>query len=148
MDFRIFNLLYQFSKEYNHKELRPKDISETGCQICTYVYSNPGCTQTEVSVSLKMDKTTLAKALVGLIDKGLIERVKDEVDKRVNHLFISRNGKEKIEGIVNLHSDWFSQVTGCLTEDEQKQFDSYCERLLKAAKSLSESKTEHGETNA
>lgn len=136
MDFRLLNLLLRCSKEYSHKKIHGKDLSETECIICSYVYSCPHCSQYDVAAALKMDKTTLAKALHTLENKNCIARQKDFEDKRVNRLVLTETGFSKIADIISIHNDWLSEIMTCLMPEEQRQFENYCERLLTAAEDL------------
>ena len=142
MDFRLLNLLIRCCKEYSHKKILRKDMSETECYICSYVYSRPNCTQYDVAEALKIDKTTLAKALRTLEEKNFIERTKDDNDKRVNRLVLTEICISKISDIITIHNDWMKEVAGCLLPEEQEQLEGYCERLLAAAEELLEKSKE------
>lgn len=48
----------------------------------TRIYENPGINQEELSYLLKMDKTTVAKALKKLEEKKFINRIRSEKDNR------------------------------------------------------------------
>ena len=134
MDFVTLNTLYRCGKEFNHKSYREKGITDTECMICSFISSNKGCFQDNIVKNLKMDKTTVNKAIVSLEKKGYVERKQDKSDKRKRTLRITKSGEENISSIMNLHDKWFADVITCLNEQEQKQFDEYCKRLIVAAK--------------
>lgn len=64
MNYQTFNLLFRCSKEFSHDKIRLQDLSDTECMICSFIYSHQNCSQDDVSVALKMDKTTVAKRLL------------------------------------------------------------------------------------
>ena len=104
--------------------------------ICSYIYSHENCSQDDVSVALKTDKTTVGKALMSLERKNCVVRVQDAADKRVKRLSLTDTGREKIAALANLHNNWLEKILTCLSPEEQEQFENYCERLLAAAEQL------------
>ena len=66
MDYQILNLLFRCNKEFSHEKIRKQELSDTECMICSYIYSHENCSQDDVSVALKTDKTTVGKALMSL----------------------------------------------------------------------------------
>ena len=136
MDYQILNLLFRCNKEFSHAKIRKQELSDTEYMICSYIYSHENCSQDDVSSALKTDKTTVGKALASLETKGCVTRIQDEDDKRIKRLFLTDIGQEKIAEIIDIHNNWLRDIMTCLSEDEQKQFENYCERLLAAAEKL------------
>jgi DNA-binding MarR family transcriptional regulator len=83
-----------------------------------------------------MDKTTVAKALASLEGKGHITRRPNPENRRKNILFITEAGEEKIALVVHIYDDWLAQVFQTLSDEEQVQFQSYCQRLLERAEQV------------
>lgn len=136
MDYQTLNLLFRCNKEFSHKEIRSHNLSDTECMICSYIYSHSNCSQDEVAVALRVDKTTIAKALLNLEQKKYVIRTSDYNDKRKKLLQITDLGYQSISDLMNLHNNWLSRILTCLTQDEQLQFENYCERLLMEAEHL------------
>ena len=141
MDYQILNLLFRCNKEFSHEKIRRQELSDTECMICSFIYSHKGCSQDDVSVALKTDKTTVGKALMSLENKGCVVRTQDEGDKRVKRLSLTETGHEKVAKLLDIHNHWLRDIMTCLSAEEQKQFENYCERLLAAAEKLTH---EHG----
>lgn len=59
----------------------------------TRIAENPGINQENLSYILKVDRSTTAKALKKLIDKGYIKKVHPENNKKEWILFITEEGK-------------------------------------------------------
>ena len=142
MDYQILNLLFRCNKEFSHEKIRKKDLSDTECMICSYIYSHEKCSQDDVSVALKTDKTTVGKALASLEAKECVIRIQDEADRRVKRLSLTGIGREKVAELLNIHNNWLHDIMTCLSPEEQRQFENYCRRLLAAAEKL----TNNGET--
>ena len=143
MDYQTLNLLFRCGKEFNHKKIRSQQLSDTECMICSYIYSNEKCSQDDVAVALKTDKTTVGKALASLEKKGCVMRAVDGVDKRIRRLSLTDIGRERISELVDLHNNWLQEILTCLTAEEQNQFENYCERLLAAAEKLEKNGGNH-----
>ena len=143
MDYRILNLLFRFSKEFSHAQIRSRELTDTECMISSYIFSHAECSQDEVSSALKTDKTTIGKALAALEQKGCVSRMQDAKDKRVKRLTLTPAGRERVACLVDVHDKWLSEILTALSPEEQSSFEDYCKRLLAAAERLSnEEKTE------
>lgn len=138
MDYQILNLLFRCNKEFSHEKIRLQKLSDTECMICSYIYSHEKCSQDDVSVALKTDKTTVGKALASLENKGCVVRIQDESDKRIKRISLTDVGLEKVAELLDVHNNWLRDIMTCLSSEEQKQFENYCERLLAAAEKLTE----------
>ena len=138
MDYQTLNLLFRCNKEFSHEKIRRQELSDTECMICSYIYSHENCSQDDVSVALKTDKTTIGKALASLENKSCVVRRQDETDKRIKRLSLTDAGREKIAELANIHNGWLREIMTCLSKEEQKQFENYCERLLAAAEKLTD----------
>ena len=143
MDYQKLNLIFRCNKEFSHQKIRMQELSDTECLICSYIYSHENSSQDEVSAALKTDKTTVGKALASLEKKNCVVRSQDEADRRIKRLSLTAAGRGKVAELVDLHNNWLSEIMTCLTAEEQKQFENYCDRLLAAAEKLTQS---HGGT--
>ena len=136
MDYETLNLLFRCGKEFSHKTIKSRDLGDTEGMVCSYIFSNGGCSQDEAAASLKADKTTVAKAVSALEKKGLLRRERDQNDKRRNKLYITPAGKTKIAGLAEMHNKWLSSVMAVLSKEEQRQFEDFCRRILCEAERL------------
>ena len=136
MEYRTLDLLFRCSREFSHKTIRLKSLSDTECRLCSYVYSHAGCSQDDAALALKADKTTVGKALAALERKQCILRTRDAADRRIKRLALTDIGKEKVADLADVHDRWLARVMHCLSPAEQAQFEAYCERLLAAAENL------------
>ncbi len=136
MDYQTLNLLFRCNKEFSHEKIRMQELSDTECMICSYIYSHKSCSQDDVSVALKTDKTTVGKALASLENKACVIREQDSSDKRIKRLSLTDTGHKKVSELVDIHNNWLNEIMKCLTDEEQKNFENYCKRLLNAAENL------------
>ncbi len=140
MNYQTINRIAKYAKEYGHNKIRDAGFSDTEHKICTFLYFHSDVSQDMAVKALMLDKTTLAKALVALEERGLILRIQNPSNRRKNILNITETGKATIADIVNIYDEWFLSVAACLSADEQVQFDDYSTRLLQKAQEISEEK--------
>ena len=141
MDCNTINLLSRYAKDYGHAAIREAGITDTEHRICTFIHFHRDAYQDMVANALMLDKTTVAKALVSLEERGLIKRIRNPDNRRRNILTITDKGKEAIIDIIGIYDEWLAKVESCLSDQEKEQFHSYCQRLLEKAKEINEQRT-------
>lgn len=140
MDFHNLSLLTKYAREYGHSKIRIVGMSDTEHTICTFLFGHDGMSQDDVCEALRLDKATVARALMTLEEKGFVNRVPNVENRRKNLLSITAEGKRSIADVVHIYDEWFAQISACLSPEEQQYFDEYCGRLLAAARKISEVK--------
>jgi DNA-binding MarR family transcriptional regulator len=65
-----------------NEEFNKQDLTRGQHSFLTRIMENPGITQEELSYMLRIDKTTTAKALKKLEEKGYIKKYKSKIDRR------------------------------------------------------------------
>lgn len=136
MDFNTISLLLKYAKGYGHDKIREAGVSDTEHKICTFLYFHSDAYQDMIANYLMLDKTTVAKAILSLEERGLIKRVQNPDNRRKNILNITDAGKITISDVVGIYDEWLEVISSCLTEDEKDQFHDYCKRLLEKAKEI------------
>ena len=138
MNFHNMNLLMKYAKAYGHERIRGLGMSDTEHTICTFLFGHAGVSQDDVADALRLDKTTVARALLTLEDKRMVVKRQNPENKRKNLLYLTDAGRESIADVVGLYDRWLFDISTCLTPSEQAQFDEYCARLLEAAKAAAD----------
>jgi DNA-binding MarR family transcriptional regulator len=131
-------LLFRCAKEFGHSRIRGMGVTDTEHLICTFLLGHCASSQDDVASALKLDKTTVARALSSLEKKGFVERCVNEANRRKYILALTASGRENIADIVGVYDRWFDQVVSCLSPGEQTQFDEYCAKMLLVAEKLNE----------
>lgn len=76
------------------KKLDNLEIKNGQYDFFYVIASNEGITQKEIAEILSIGKSTVAKAVKNLTDKGYVEKRINSRDKRVEHLFLTDSGKK------------------------------------------------------
>ena len=140
MDYRKLHLLIQYARDYSHGKIREKGFTDTEHLICSYVYVHDDCSQEDLARGIRMDKTTVGKALDSLEHKGFLLREPSKADRRKNRLHLTEAGKESISGILDINESWVKRVLSVLEPEERAQLGAYMERVLGAAEAIYENR--------
>ncbi len=98
---RLISILYRKVQAYWAQVLRDHDISSAEYPILITLNKKDGITQEELALQFDMDKSAIARVVKSLLDKGFIEREKDEEDRRCNRIYLTKKGQLSKEPIVN-----------------------------------------------
>lgn len=97
----------------------------------------PGLSGEEVSQKTEIEKSILSRAIKKLLQRNLIERWVDTLDRRRQLLSLSGLGEEIYEQIVPVSLSYEKQLLACFNEAEKTQFSELVDRLSAHVKSLS-----------
>ncbi|MEL3890963.1 MarR family transcriptional regulator [Ferrovibrio sp. MS7] len=94
---------------------------------------HPGITANEVVERAAMDKVTVSRAVAALEKKKLVERRRDDGDKRKTQLTLSKAGEKVYGEIVPLALGFEHELLEKLTAEERRVLDRVIDKLLAAA---------------
>lgn len=91
-----------------------------------YIYKQQSCTSTELAEVFDVKKSAITAIITRLWEKGLIERTRDESDRRIVYLSLTAKGKELYEKVEERIYKLVESLIGRFDYEEIKQFmDSY-----------------------
>jgi len=93
-------------------------------------------TASEVGLRIVMDKVAVSRAVAGLMQRGLVERVTDRSDRRRASLRLSPRGKAMHARIVPLALAYEARLCEALSAEERKTFNNLVDRLFARAEAL------------
>ncbi len=99
-----------FAESFAAQNLRPADFS-----VLLIVGKNPGLKQSEVAEALGIQRANFVAIADGLENRGLAERRKSEIDRRVQALFLTPKGEKflsEMMAIWKAHEDRFVERLG------------------------------------
>ena len=138
MDFNKFNLFFRCGRDYGRIMTKDLGVNDTEYTICAFLYFYKDAPQDMISKSYMLDKTTVAKALQSLQQRGLITRSVNPDNRRQNFINLTDAGKDLIKDALFVYDDWVKTVSSSLTDEEQEQFEAIMDKLLKSAMDLKE----------
>ena len=93
-------------------------------------------TASEVGQRIVMDKVAVSRAVARLLNRGLVERAPDRIDRRRAPLKLSARGRAVHARIVPLALHYEARLYEALNAEERRQFDAMNERLFTHAQAL------------
>ncbi|WP_102028896.1 MarR family winged helix-turn-helix transcriptional regulator [Salirhabdus sp. Marseille-P4669] len=121
----VFRRVTSVMNEKVHKELTTDQFG-----TLRYLYQNESCTSSDIANEFAIGKSAVTAQINRLVDRGFIERVRDESDRRVVFLHLTEEGKQLVEkGNEKLY-----EVLGdVLSHFEKEEVTNIIEKLEKLA---------------
>ncbi len=103
--------------------------------IISFLFNNPGRDTAADIVEFRMlSKSNVSQAVESLIQKSLLQRRQDTEDRRRIHLSLTPASKPITREIDAVREDFRKQIFRGFTEEEQKQFARFNERIAENTK--------------
>jgi DNA-binding MarR family transcriptional regulator len=90
--------------------------------IATLGFRNDACSAQFIAQCTRTHKSTISRAVTGLLSRQLIERVENEDDRREFRLRLTRKGRALYEELVPRLLKREREILSCLSERERAQF--------------------------
>ncbi len=75
-------------------EFKQIDLARGQYLYVVRIYEHPGIISEQLSNLIKVDRTTIARAVKKLEKSGFIERKSDPTNKKIKRLYVTQKGKE------------------------------------------------------
>ena len=108
-----------------------KDINLSNLQFLYVVriYEHPGIIAEQLANLIKVDRTTLARAVRRLEKQGYVYRESDPDNKKIKHLYVTEKGKQIYPFIIRENSHSNEVALQGFTPEEAQQVHDYLKRI-------------------
>ena len=108
-----------------------KDINLSNLQFLYVVriYEHPGTIAEQLANLIKVDRTTLARAVRRLEKQGYVYRESDPDNKKIKHLYVTEKGKQIYPFIIRENSHSNEVALQGFTPEEAQQVHDYLKRI-------------------
>ncbi|MFD2042834.1 MarR family winged helix-turn-helix transcriptional regulator [Ornithinibacillus salinisoli] len=111
------------------KEKIHSDITTDQFSTLDYIRKHEQCTSSDIAHEFGIGKSAVTAQINRLYDKGLIERIRDEKDRRVVYLNVTEKGIDFVNFTEKaLHKELGSYLSG-FSQEEIQSFITLLERL-------------------
>lgn len=94
------------------------------------ISENPGIIPDKLAEMIKVDRTTAARAIKKLEEKGFVEKRADAENKKIRRLFVTAAGAELVP-IIKLENDYSNQIAlQSLSEQEIAAFSQTLKKVV------------------
>ena len=89
-----------------------------------------GMSQKQLGEHLHISKSTTAKAVKNLVNKGYVEKQKDQQDNRIDRLYLTELGKEIAPTVAEIFRENLAVASKGLSREEEMQFILLMQKVL------------------
>ncbi|HTR83348.1 MAG TPA: MarR family transcriptional regulator [Reyranella sp.] len=136
LPYRLSVLAQIVSESLHDLYARPFDLTVTQWRVMAALGRFAPLTASDVGKRIVMDKVAVSRAVAGLAQRGLVEKVTDREDRRREQLRLSAKGRAMHAKIVPLALDYEARLYKGLSAEERRAFDTLSDRLFARAEAL------------
>ncbi|MEI7884357.1 MAG: MarR family winged helix-turn-helix transcriptional regulator [Clostridia bacterium] len=125
--------LYRYGRSYMDQQMNAYEVGSGQYSFLFYLYNHDGASQDAISKALAMDKTTTTRAIQKLEESGLVKRLVDANDRRINHVYLTPAGYSLQKELINFSQDWEALLLANFDENEKIQLENAILKLAKNA---------------
>ena len=128
---------------YRHNRISADDLQSCHYSFVLAICRMPGRSQEELAQELCLNKSTVARSLNSLEEKGYITRTPLPNDKRQFSVYPTEKMQAILPEIKKASDEWMKLLSGDISEDELKIFDSVLERMQARAREIIKNQEEN-----
>ncbi|NLL16420.1 MAG: MarR family transcriptional regulator [Clostridiales bacterium] len=132
---KTISLMHRKMNTELNVRLRKIGLSNAMARLLLQLYHNGEMTQADLCNDLELDKSTVAKALVRMEEKGLVKKHTNPQDTRSFLVYLTPKAHRLVPKTQEILSSWSTDVTAHMSLTEKELF---YELLHKAAQQATE----------
>ncbi len=130
----LLELVHSVMHAYRSMQYRllrdgPHDITHMDGKVLGYFDRHPGATQSDLAEYSGRDKAQLARLIKGLRDRGLLEALVDETDRRSVKLTLTAEGRTVQRSLKQQGKKLGAKAAAGLSDAEQAQMLALLQRM-------------------
>lgn len=137
---KLLSVIHRNLRSYLDLELAHMDIGHGPRRFLVEIALHEGLSQEELSKRLLMDKTTTARAVKRLEERGYIVRHRDADDSRQYHLYPTEKAKQCLSVILQAREKTKEALVEGFSEEEKEMILSLLKRMADNAIRLRQGK--------
>lgn len=126
---KILNNISRCQSNYRASKLRTDRLCVGHHAFVLVICRNPGSSQEKLSRELCLDKSTVARALSHLEEKGFIKREANVENKRETLVFPTEKMLEILPEVRKITNEWNELLVSEIPEEELEVFYSVLSRI-------------------
>ena len=139
---KMLNNISRSQAIYRHGRISANDLQSSHYAFILAICREPGRSQEELARELCLNKSTVARTLNSLEEKGYISREPLPTDKRQFSVYPTEKMLGILPEVKSASIEWMNLLSEGSPEDELKTFNSVLERMQSRAREIIESQEE------
>ncbi len=128
-----FRTIHRCQRLYITEQLKDLPAATRYYSLILAVWNHPGFSQDQLSRHLRLNKSSIARAVAQLEEQGYIERKTCEKDQRIIRVYPAAAMEQVIPRIRKAGKEWQKLVTADLSPEELDQFSWVLDRINQRA---------------
>lgn len=124
-----FNAVDRYLRRYRREYMAPLGLKGIHARLFMAICRTPGCSQDQLAKRMWFDKSTIARQMELLENKGYITRQPSEKDKRVLCVYPTEQTITVQKDLQLAMEQWEATLLQDLTEEEKQQLNSLLTRV-------------------
>lgn len=133
---KMLNNVSRSQAIYRHSKISADDLQTTHYAFVLAICREPGRSQEELAKELCLNKSTVARNLNCLEEKGYITRTPLPSDKRQFSVYPTDKMLAVLPEIKSASAEWMTLLSEGISEEELKIFNSVLERMETRAREI------------
>ncbi|WP_018147875.1 MarR family winged helix-turn-helix transcriptional regulator [Henriciella marina] len=133
LPYRLSVLSNAISRKIADMYEREFNLSIWQWRILAVLGESDGLTSTEVAARTLMDKPAVSRATGSLIDRGLITRTSDSIDRRKSALGLSEAGRDVYNAVIPRARAYEKELLAALSPEDAEALHTLLTRLAQIA---------------
>lgn len=127
--FRTIGAISRQSTTSANQQVKPYGLDNNLFQYLMRIVENEGITQVELTNLIKVDKTTLSRALQKLERHGYLVKVPNPANKKYKLLYPTDSGREVYNQLYQVEQGIIKQALGQLTPSDRIQLATLLQKI-------------------
>lgn len=140
---KLLNNISRSQAIYRHDRVSAKDLQAGHYAFVLAICRTPGCSQEELARELCINKSTVARNLNSLEEKGYISRNPLPNDKRQFAVYPTEMMLNALPEIKKASDSWMTLLSEGIPQDELDIFNSVLERMEERARKIIDNQGEN-----
>ena len=133
---KMLNNISRSQAVYRHNKISADDLQTTHYAFVLAICRDPGRSQEELAKELCLNKSTVARNLNCLEEKGYITRNALPMDKRQFSVYPTEKMLAVLPEIKSASGEWMSLLSEGISKEELEIFNSVLERMETRARDI------------
>lgn len=139
---KLLNNISRSQAIYRHERISAEDLQSSHYAFVLAICREVGRSQEELARELCLNKSTVARTLNSLEEKGYIKRSPLPTDKRQFSVYPTEKMLSVLPEVKKASLEWMTLLSEGIPQEELKIFDSVLERMQARAREIIESQEE------
>ncbi|MEC6814355.1 MarR family transcriptional regulator [Photobacterium toruni] len=126
----LFQLVHALKRQL-HEQIEHLDLGITPMhvRVIKIIHKMTPCTAVDIATVLERDKAQITRLVNTLIDKELITKIANPIDKRSSYLCITDSGMEIVKQLTVIDNTMQEKITTNISLDEIAVFQQLADKM-------------------